>query len=358
MGGMCQPTTDTTPGYSSTVAGTEIPEWVSHAGQQIFGQAANLASQPYTPYPLPRIADFSGLESMGINMAGANIGNYQPGLAAAGGTLDASGQVIGAIPGQIGNTGANQNFAMGAAGGAATPWNTGAMNTYMNPFTSGVLDVAAGDLNRQFDIQQRNTDAAAGGAGAYGDARHGILNAENERNRGRTLSDLYTTGYGNAYNSALGAFGADQNRLLQSGNLALGAGNLGLAGARTNLQAGGALGNLANQYAQLGATTQNLASNDINQLMGIGGMQRGLAQSSLDTAYQDFLEQRAYPREQVNFAIGALKGVPYSERQWQNTHSMTPQLGTSPFGQAAGALTGLYGAYNMFNRPGTGGGTR
>ena len=31
-------------------------------------------------------------------------------------------------------------------------------------------------------------------------------------------------------------------------------------------------------------------------------------------AYGDYLEQRNYPQEQLNFALGALQGVPYETR--------------------------------------------
>ena len=385
MGGLCKPSTTTGTSSTDVVSGTTIPEWVSTAGQNIFENAANIASTPYQPYTGPRIAPFSASENAAFGLADENIGSYQPGLNAAGSMYDAAGATAGGaltgadarinpaygalanIPGAAaGAVGPGVNYAMDLAGGAAAPWDKAAMQQYMNPFVGGVLDVAAGDLNRQFDIQRRNEDAAAGAAAAYGDARHGIINSEGTRNRNRALSDLYTTGYGNAYRGALGAFGADQNRKLGAGNLALGAagtglagvnagagaaqamGNLGLQQGQLGLQGAGALSSLGNQYAQLGTTAHNLGLRDVDALMSLGGVQRDLSQASLDTAYSDFQNQMDYPYRQTNFAIGALKGVPYDVQQFQKGTGTVPIAGTSALGQGAGALGALYTGYKLF----------
>lgn len=295
MGGQCEPTVDTTPGYSNTMSGSSLPEWVSQAGQELFGQAKSLAQTPYQPYTGPRIANFAGDEQAGFDATRANVGSFQPLMNQAGSFATQGGQ----------------------------QWGADAAQQYMNPFQQNVTDIAARELNRQADFQTKRDNAAASSAGSFGGARHGILNAENERNRNLALGDLYTRGQADAYTNAQRMFNADQSRSLAAGQLT---------------------GQLAGQQQQLGY-------GDAAALANIGQAQRGMEQASLDTAYKDYLEQREYPYRQVNFALGALKGTPYETQQYQNTESVTPQLGTSPFGQVAGGLTGLYGAAKLFGEP-------
>ena len=294
MGGMCAPTVDTTPGYSSTVGGTQIPEWVSQAGQEAFTQAKSLATQPFQPFTGPRIADFSAAEQTAFDMTRANQGSYQPLMDEAGTNLTQ----------------------------AAKSFDQAAADQYMNPYQQNVMDIAARNLNRQFDISRRQGDAAAAAGGAFGGSRHGLLNAENERNRMMQMSDMYAQGQSAAYENAQRAFMQDQARSLKAADL-----GTSMAGA-----------------------LQSMGYTDAAAMEAIGQKERELDQASLDTAYQDYLEQREFPYRQINFALGALKGTPYETRTFQEGTSVTPQLGTSQFGQGAGALASLVGALGLYGR--------
>ena len=95
---------------------------------------------------------------------------------------------------------------------------------------------------------------------------------------------------------------------------------------------------------------QSMGDTDAAAMEAIGQKERELDQASLDTAYQDYLEQREFPYRQINFALGALKGTPYETRTFQEGTSVTPQLGTSQFGQGAGALASLVGALGLYGR--------
>ena len=291
---MCAPTVDTTPGYSSTVGGTQIPEWVSQAGQEAFTQAKSLATQPFQPFTGPRIADFSADEQTAFDMTRANQGSYQPLMDEAGTNLTQ----------------------------AAKSFDQAAADQYMNPYQQNVMDIAARNLNRQFDISRRQGDAAAAAGGAFGGSRHGLLNAENERNRMMQMSDMYAQGQSAAYENAQRAFMQDQARSLKAADL-----GTSMAGA-----------------------LQSMGYTDAAAMEAIGQKERELDQASLDTAYQDYLEQREFPYRQINFALGALKGTPYETRTFQEGTSVTPQLGTSQFGQGAGALASLVGALGLYGR--------
>ena len=296
MGGMCAPTVDTTPGYSSTVGGPQIPEWVSQAGQEAWTQAKTLATQPFQPFTGPRIADFSADESASFDMTRANQGAYKPLMAESGDYLTQAGK----------------------------NWGQEAAEQYMNPYQQNVTDIAARNLNRQFDVSRRAGDTAAAAGGAYGGSRHGLLNAENERNRMMQLSDLYAQGQSAAYENAQRAFMQDQARALKAADLG----------------------------TQMAGALQTMGYTDAAALEAVGQKQRELDQASLDTAYQDYLEQREFPYRQINFALGALKGTPYETRTFQEGSAVTPQLGTSQFGQAGGALASLVGAMGLWDRYG------
>lgn len=285
MGGMCQPVSTDTTSYTSVLADTQIPEWVSQGGQELFGQAKFLAEQPMAPYTGARVADFTADELAGFgntrSMASDAVGRYGSGL--------------------------------NMIEGAGATFDDDAAARYMSPYTSNVTNIAARELNRNFDMRRNAENARAAQSAALGGTRNALLEAENERSRNLALSDLLYRGQADAFRNAQNMFNTDLTRGLNTGQVL------------TNL---GATGNQA--------------------LMGAGGLQRSLDQTSIGTAYQDYLDEREYPYQQANFAIGALKGLPYEKTTSTDTVVQAPQLTGSPLSQGAGALAGLFGAYNLF----------
>jgi hypothetical protein len=81
-------------------------------------------------------------------------------------------------------------------------------------------------------------------------------------------------------------------------------------------------------------------------LISTGEARRKLDQMALNLAYGDYEQQRAYPQQMVNFALGALQGTPYNAQTYGNT--LTQQYAAQPsiYGQSIGALgTGLAAYY-------------
>ena len=81
-------------------------------------------------------------------------------------------------------------------------------------------------------------------------------------------------------------------------------------------------------------------------LISTGEARRRLDQMALDLAYGDYQDQRAYPQQAVNFALGVLQGTPYNTQTYGNT--LTQQYAAAPsiYGQSIGALgTGLAAYY-------------
>ena len=290
-----QPVTTDTTSATSVLAETQIPEWVSKGGQELFNQAKYLAEQGFDPYGGQRIADLTETEQTALGLMGdaATVGD--PYFAAGGAALAGAGQT----------------------------WDQAAADRYMDPYQQNVTDVAARELNRQYD-QQRSTEMANAAAhGAFGGSRASLLETETERGRNLGLSDLYLRAQSDAYKNAQKAFMTEQNRL----------------------------GNIGTAYGQLGTGATTAGVQGAQSLATLGGLERAIEQQSLDTAYGDFLAEQQHPYQQVNFATGVLKGVPYNQQTATTTTSTAPQLTSSPFGQVAGGMAGLYGAYNLFNKP-------
>jgi hypothetical protein len=93
---------------------------------------------------------------------------------------------------------------------------------------------------------------------------------------------------------------------------------------------------------QLGTTQQSQAQADINQLMAAGGLQRQLAQQTLDVARQNQLQQQYEPYQRLEFLKNIYAAGPTS--QSGITTATTP--GASPLAQSIGTGLGAYAAYS------------
>ena len=60
MGGLCTQSVIDLPDPKSVLTGTQIPEWVSAAGRQLYEQAGEMASSAFPMYSGPRIASYNG----------------------------------------------------------------------------------------------------------------------------------------------------------------------------------------------------------------------------------------------------------------------------------------------------------
>lgn len=113
-------------------------------------------------------------------------------------------------------------------------------------------------------------------------------------------------------------------------------GTLGLQGLQQAGQAAATLG-------QLGATQQQSDIARLQAQAAAAGQTRSLEQQRLDMAYADFLRQRDYPLEQLNYFSSLLRGMPVQLGSTQTAYAPPPSL-TSQIGGAG--LAGL-GLYNM-----------
>ena len=100
-------------------------------------------------------------------------------------------------------------------------------------------------------------------------------------------------------------------------------------------------------YQGMAPMVQDLQRQAAAGLIGSGEAQRQLDQQARDLAFADFLDQRDYDKQQLNFALGALSGTPYNttNRSYTTGSQMTAQ--PSLFGQALAGAGSLYSAYKM-----------
>ena len=262
----------------------QLPEYMQKAAESLVATAGDVAKENFIPYTGPRLAGFSDLEQQA--MAQAQQGRGLGGLRGA------------------------QAFTAATAAGMPAAAD---ISTYMNPYMTNVADIAARELTRRSEMQQVANQAQATQAGAFGGSRADIVEAERQRNLQQGLGDIYTQAQARAFDTALKAAQQDRRTQLASG--------LGMA--------------------QTAATADALEASDIQRQLGIGGLQRGMDQSILDLGYQQFVQERDFPKQQLGFYSDILRGVP--------TGSMTTTVGAAPqqpslFGQIAGAGIGALGA--------------
>jgi hypothetical protein len=168
---------------------------------------------------------------------------------------------------------------------------------------TGVQDVMQAtndELIRANTLANRGVNSAASQAGAYGGARHTLLNAENNRN-------------------LLGQIGRSSAEIgFQGQNLRLGAANQMM--------------NSANYVVNRDLTLNNA-------LAGVGQQQQGLNQADLNTNYGQFLDEQNYPLRMLSLRQSAIGQTPMGtvSRQPTQSQSMLPGL------LSAGATIG--GAY-------------
>jgi hypothetical protein len=238
-----------------------------------------LAEQPVN-IPVQQIAPLSSLEQQGTALAG------QTGVGGA------------AIQSGIAGLGAAQTA-------SALGPSSAQFNQYLNPYQSFILD----EINRQAQIGQNQLSAQAVQAGAFGGGREGIQQAEQERARLQQVGLAQER----AFTGALGAF---QQGISQQGQLGLG-------------------------MAQLGQVQQAQQQADINQLMAAGGLQRQLAQQTVDAQRAQQLQQAYEPFQRAEFLKAQYQGGPTSQSGITQTTAPT----VNPLAQAAGAGLGAYAAY-------------
>ena len=167
------------------------------------------------------------------------------------------------------------------------------------------------DLSKNTAMQSQGLAANQVSQGAFGGSRGRISQEELQRTMTDqavgALAGVRSQGYQQAQNQAGSEFARQQQARGQQA-----AGISGLAS-----------GQMANQYGAAGQTYGGLASalpgaarEDINLMMGIGGLQRGMGQAGLDLDYQNFVGQYNLPGQTLR-TVRKLPREPWTVGWWR-----------------------------------------
>ena len=273
MGSIFKPNTTVVQAPQQSSTSYDIPEYFKEIQERTLRTAENVFSQPYTAYQGQRIAPLNPMEE-----AAANVYTNQ--------ILPESGQL--------------------AAIGAQT-YDANTAATYANPYEQQVISGALADLGEAYGQTQKQMNAQAIGAGAFGGSRQGIENVLGRERYLDTVGDTSARLRQAGFESGANRFAQDRAAQLQSAQ------------------------------SQIGALGQSAAG-----LAGFGTQARGIEQAGLAENYRDFIEEREYGAGQIRQMVGALSGAPIRSYGEERSGSVgTPVAGPSTFGQVAGALTAM-----------------
>lgn len=329
MGGLCTTGVQTLPDPKLVISGTEIPEWVSAGGQKLFQQAASLAESPYPLFTGPRIASYDGSkltaeERQAAQMLTEGATSYQPYIDESYARSLQLGQGYNPMTAEQ-LTG--QQFSLEEA------------QPYIDMYQRA-MDPAVEEIQRQLDRKLIADRAKAVGSGAFGGSRAYIGEIESAGEAARSAAAL------RAQAGAEGLSFAAQQR--EADRAARFGAEQAKRGAYETEEASRI--SAAQQIGQFAPVLQGLQQQAASGLLSAGEAKRTLDQMALDLAYADYVEQREYPFQMVNYALGALKGVPYETTQTSLQQGQQYIQTPSIYGQTIGGLGSLASAYFLANR--------
>lgn len=254
--------------------------------------AQQIAAQPYQAYQGPRIAGFRPAEEQAFGVA-TRAATEQVGMPQLQQATEVAQRAAGYTP---------QQFQQDVSG-------------FMSPFQTSVIDATMARLAQNRAERDAATKAQMAASRAFGNERRGVYEAqlagEQDLNTAQVLADLYNRGY------------------TQAAGLAQGLPGQQLAGA--SALAGYGQQALGNQQAYAA------------MLQGVGQAQRGMAQQNLDLAYQDFLAQRGFPKEQLQTLLAATPSA-------SPVTTTTTQPGQSTLSQIGSAASTIGGILDLFKK--------
>lgn len=234
---------------------------------------------------------------------------------------------------------------------AGTIAGTG-MGQYMNPYTNQVVNRSMQDMNQARQMAMNDVGAQATAAGAFGGSRHGLVEAQTNREFADAAGDMSAGLRQQGYNTALGAaqFDAGQRQNTSQFNAGqqqsadLASDNLFLQGKQQQMNAAGQLGSLGGQAFGMGQ--------QVNQMQGqAGAQQQAIQQQLINAAKGQYGGFTGAPMQGLQGMVGSVSGIPIGQSQTTSQNpgilgmlaggaSMLGGLGWAPFCWASRAAFG------------------
>ena len=283
-----------------------LPDYAKQPVADIAATVGELLQQPLQ-VPMRQVAGLSPTQTSAMNLAQQGIGSFQPFLQAA---QDA--QTAG-----LGTLGAGVQ----TVGGAEFVPTQATLDRFMDPYQQNVTQEALKEIDRQQQIAENRLAGQAVQAGAFGGSRFGVAQSELARNAQDLKSRRIFEDLSRNFQQAQASARAANQQRLQAGQVfgQLGRGTSGIGGA----------------LAGLGAQGQALQGRDVQQLLGIGGLQQQQAQRELDIGTANLAALENAPFQQLSAGAGILQQLPGIGGGQQ---VVAPLAQTNPFAQAAGLI--------------------
>lgn len=352
MGGICTTNVEALPDAKNVLSGTQIPEWVSAAGRQLYEQAAEMASSEFPAYTGQRTATFGDAldadgnriqigtnddgtpifqqsrltqeELQGAELLSGGTETYQPYLDDAKAMTDTLGQ---------GFSSTSREDLVGPS------FSLDSAQPYLDIY-QGAQDAAVREIQDQTQRGLISDAAEAARMGAFGGSRLGLREAETVTGGATAAGDLRARAAAEGLQFAGQRFDTDREARFAAEDRSLAAYETDEA---ARLRA-------SQELRSFAPLVQGLNEQAAAGLLTTGEAKRNLDQIALDLAYGDYVEQREYPFQMLNFAQGALQGTPYETRtiglEQGNQYVQSPSI----YGQTIGGLGSLASAYYLGNR--------
>jgi hypothetical protein len=289
---------------STTTTFPVLPEYAKQPTADMAATLGDLINQQLY-VPQQQVAGFSPTQQAAMQQAYQGIGAYQPFLDAAQATQTAA----------LGTTGAGVQ-ALGQMN-----FDPNRAQAFMDPYQQAVTQEALKEVDRQAAMASNQLAGKAVQAGAFGGSRFGIQQSELARNaqdlKSRRIFEDLSRNYQQAQATAQAANTQRMQQAQQFGNL------------------GKATSGIGGVMAGLGAQTQQLGQSDVNQLMGIGGLQQQQLQREFDTGTANIAALENAPFQRLSASAGIMGQLLPGGA---GTQVVAPFAQTNPYAQAAGLL--------------------
>lgn len=268
-----------------TTTHNKVPDYINRASQDAIGLAQGYQQRPWQPYSGQRVAALDRNEAMGRDLAYSSAGQWR-------GDIDT---------------------ARGLLGRTSERFNEADIESYMNPYVKGALDPAAREI-REGGLRDMNTlRGQQASRGAFGGGRTAAMEGELMEATTQGIGDLYGRGYMEAFDRGADRWNQDRQAAFQG----------------------------ASAYQNLAATTMNMSTQDINNLMTTGATARGIEQMKADFDYSQFVESRDWDLKGIDALLMTLQGVKGS---YDTSSSTKTENKPSALGQAIGLASAIGGA--------------
>ena len=260
--------------------------------------------------PQQEVAGFSPTQLSAMNLATQGIGSFRPFLQDARSAQTAGAETIG----------------MGAQIAAGADFGPGAYKPFFDQYQQDVTGEALKEIDRQAAMAQNQLAGQAVKAGAFGGSRFGVAQSELSRSAQDLKSRRIFEDMSRNFQQAQGAARAANQQRLQAGQV------FG--------QLGRGVGSIGGAIAGLGGQLQQQQRQDVNQLLGIGGLQQQQLQRESDVGTANIAAMQNAPFQRLSTSAGILQQL---LPNLVGSQTIAPFAQPNPYAQMAGLVAGAGG---------------